>query len=68
MKMDSQQMVMEKLFERLLAKMDADRKTDKEEMEANRKTDKEEMVKEMKANQVKADADRVQMHEMFRQY
>jgi hypothetical protein len=43
-------MEMEKLFERLVAKMDADRRTDKEEMVANRKKDKEEMEAKRKTD------------------
>jgi hypothetical protein len=48
---------MQRIIE-MLAKMDADRKTDKEEMKAKRKTDKEDLMKKLDAYQEKAEVDR----------
>jgi hypothetical protein len=61
--MESQQM-MELLLkeirvgqEQMVANMDVDRKTDKEEVEANGKTDKEDFMAILDAKREKADAD-----------
>jgi hypothetical protein len=63
-------MDMEKLFERLMAKMDADRKAAQEDllakMDANQAKAEADRKADRKANQAKADADRVQLQEMMK--